>query len=73
MFEGHKEVVTLLLEWGADISKYAILGAIMFEGHKEVVTLLLEWGTDINAKNDVMCSTSNSDSRATILLTCKLC
>ena len=52
--EGHKEIVQLLLERGADVNaKGGLYGnalqAASSNGHKEIVQLLLERGADVNA------------------------
>jgi ankyrin repeat protein/predicted nucleotidyltransferase len=56
-YNGHKEIVELLLEKGADIEAKSNKGntALLFaafNGHKEIVELLLEKGADIEAKNN---------------------
>ena len=53
---GHKEVVGLLLEHGADVnarspSHETALHVAARRGHKEVVELLLEHGADVNARS----------------------
>lgn len=51
-FQGHKEVVEVLLEKGADViaqsSAANALQAASNRGHKEIVQLLLEKGADVN-------------------------
>lgn len=48
----HPDIVTLLLDRGADINTVGhfgtALGAAAFRGHLEIVTLLLGRGADIN-------------------------
>ncbi len=55
-YSGHKEVVMLLLQKGADINAKnphgdTPLHHAVSEGHKEVVKLLLQKGADVTAKN----------------------
>ncbi|KAK4118022.1 ankyrin, partial [Parathielavia appendiculata] len=54
-FGGHKEIVRMLLEKGADVNAQAgfyghALQAASFEGHKEIVRMLLDKGADVNAQ-----------------------
>jgi len=53
---GHKDIVQLLLDAGADVDSKDIYGwtALMWAllyGHKDIVQWLLDAGADVNAKN----------------------
>ena len=54
---GHKEIVQLLLERGADVNAEGeeenALQAASHKGHKEIVQLLLERGADVNAQGGI--------------------
>jgi ankyrin repeat protein len=52
---GHKEIVQLLLERGADVNAQGRMlwkcsASCINRGHKEIVQLLLERGADVNAQ-----------------------
>lgn len=56
---GHKEVVELLLRWGAKVDIQNDFGdtpliAATRGGHKEIIELLLRWGANVNMKNKSM-------------------
>jgi ankyrin repeat protein len=68
VYQGHKDIVELLLAYGADVNKAAkvsgcspLFPAVAY-GHKDIVELLIEAGADVNMRDKTEYTPLNSAS-----------